>query len=144
MTGDDDDPKPSTYFAQTLLADPLPGGRYAGKRPRVTGTEPSVDALAVPDWARDPCGPEPPLGYSVEADAYVDSASTEAEGVAEDVSSLLPSDAMPDASLAAPDADLAEAVEPPVEPTYLGTLSSIGRRRDFHMVSGGKRSKSDV
>jgi hypothetical protein len=26
-------------------------------------------------------------------------------------------------------------VEPPVEPTYLGTLSSIGRRRDFHIVS---------
>jgi len=60
-------PKPSTYLAQTLLADPAPGGRYAGKRPRVNGTEPSVPVAAEPSWARGAQpGDEPPLGYSVD------------------------------------------------------------------------------
>jgi hypothetical protein len=59
-------PTPSTYFHQQALADPQPGGRYRQPRPRVTGTEPSVDAPAAPNWSRDPCGPEPPLGYSVD------------------------------------------------------------------------------
>jgi hypothetical protein len=61
-----DDPKPTTYLAQTLLADPAPGGRYAGPRPHVNGSEPTVPVGAAPEWSRDPCGPEPPLGYSVD------------------------------------------------------------------------------
>jgi hypothetical protein len=116
-------PPPTTYFHQALIDTDAPGGRYRGRGPHVTGTEPTVTPLAVPDWCIDPVPTEPPVGASA------DSASTEAEGMAEDVSSLLPSDAMPDASV------IDEADEPPPEPTYLGTLSSIGRRRDFHMVS---------
>jgi hypothetical protein len=30
----------------------------------------------------------------------------------------------------------------PDEPTYLGTLSSIGRRRDFHMVSATEEASN--
>jgi hypothetical protein len=129
----DDDPKPSTYFHQAL-ADPAPGGRWAGRRPHLTGTAPTVTPPAVPEWCIDPTGPEPPLGYSVEHDSVdVEGASTEAEGMAED---LLPSDAMPDASVG----DEPTLHDEAVPPTYLGALSSIGRRRDFHIV----RSEGDA
>jgi hypothetical protein len=125
---DDEAPKPSTYFHQAL-ADPLPGGRWAGRRPNIVGTEPTATPLAVPDWCIDPTGPEPPLGYSVDVVAV---ASTEAEGMAED---LLPSEAMPEASVIDEPTLHDEAEAEGVPPTYLGTLSSIGRRRDFHIVS---------
>jgi hypothetical protein len=59
-------PKPSTYFHQALL-DPLPGGRWSGRGPRVVGSTPSPEVPApAPAWSHDPCGPEPPLGWSVE------------------------------------------------------------------------------
>jgi hypothetical protein len=60
-------PKATTYHALTLLAEPPLGGRWAGKRPRINGTEPTVAVAAAPSWAKGAQpGDEPPLGYSVD------------------------------------------------------------------------------
>jgi hypothetical protein len=62
----DDPTKAGTYFHQAQL-DPLPGGRWSGRGPRGVGSTPSPEVPgAAPEWARDPCGPEPPLGFSVD------------------------------------------------------------------------------
>ena len=146
MTDDDeDDPnsKPSTYLAQQALIDPEPRGRFARHSPAyVVGSEPTVKPLATPTWSPDPSGDEPPLGYSIEHDHQDQppledatmGASSEAEGMAEDVGlALLPSDAMSEASGVGDASTLNADGEPPA-PTYLGTLSGLGRRRDFHVV----------
>jgi hypothetical protein len=60
------DPKPTTYFQQAVAEPPL-GGRWAGKRPHVNGSEPTVPVAAAPNWHQGPQpGPEPPLGWSVD------------------------------------------------------------------------------
>jgi hypothetical protein len=63
----DEAPKPTTYFHQTLLADPAPGGRYRQRRAHIVGTEPTVEPIAAPTWSADPVPDEPPLGFSVES-----------------------------------------------------------------------------
>jgi hypothetical protein len=134
--------KPNCYFRQQL-ADPPPGGRFAGARPKINGTEPTVTPLAVPEWCIDPTGIEPPLVDSSLVDAFaMGDASVEAEGMAEDVSSLLPSDAMPEGT---GEVDVEVGGYSP-QPTILGTLclspeykhaAEINARREsFRIVSG--------
>jgi hypothetical protein len=63
-----DDPKPTTYFHRSIIDLDAPGGRWAGPRPKVNGTAPTVEPLAAPEWSKGPQpGTEPPLGYSVES-----------------------------------------------------------------------------
>jgi hypothetical protein len=59
-------PTPTTYFHQQALLDPQPGGRYRQRPVRINGSDPVVVPPAAPAWSHDPCGPEPPLGYSVD------------------------------------------------------------------------------
>jgi hypothetical protein len=88
---DEDDPHPSTYFHQQLADAPL-GGRFAGSRPKINGTEPTVTPLAVPEWCIDPTGIEPPLGYSIEGDAVGGDDGGEDVSTDTDVSNLTSAD----------------------------------------------------
>jgi hypothetical protein len=58
-------PEPTTYLGLALSA-PEVGGRF-GSKPVVVGSEPVPAALpASGPWAGDPCGIEPPLGFSID------------------------------------------------------------------------------
>jgi hypothetical protein len=57
--------EPTTYLGLQVAA-PEVGGRF-GARPMVTGaTEVPVALPASGPWAGDPCGDEPPLGFSID------------------------------------------------------------------------------
>jgi hypothetical protein len=58
-------PEPTTYLGLALSA-PEVGGRF-GVKPVVVGSGPVPVAMpASGPWAGDPCGIEPPLGFSIE------------------------------------------------------------------------------
>lgn len=62
----DADNCPSTYHSRTHNET---GGRFAAAgvdKTNITGSKPTVDALASPNWAHDPTGIEPPLGFSID------------------------------------------------------------------------------
>jgi len=70
--------KPKSTFHSIALAgiDDERGGRYAaeGSKRTVIGSSPVAYPAqpATSPWHHDPCSPEPPLGYSVEAQEPVD------------------------------------------------------------------------
>jgi hypothetical protein len=80
--GDGPEEPASTYLAMAM-ADPAEG-RF-GVRPQVTGA--GAVMLPAPEWSADPCGIEPPLGYSIEDLPAVGGASEPLPG-REDASSI--------------------------------------------------------
>src|SRR6516162_8121907 len=67
--------EPSTYLGMQVTA---PADR--GQRPQVPGA--AMVVLPAPAWCHDPCGDEPPLGYSIdEVGAALGGASVSTERV---------------------------------------------------------------
>jgi hypothetical protein len=61
--------EPTTYFERASAeADENRGGRFAAlAQARVVGAKPAPTYPAGPQWSHDPTGPEPALGYDVDA-----------------------------------------------------------------------------
>ena len=59
--------EPTTLFARAQDEISEAGGRYQRlSRPSVTGATPFPQQPRGPEWTKDPTGPEPALGFSVE------------------------------------------------------------------------------
>jgi hypothetical protein len=63
--GEPEGPEPTTYLGLAVAA-PEVGGRFGVKPVVVGATEVPVALPASGPWASDPCGIEPPLGFSIE------------------------------------------------------------------------------